>query len=91
MAAVCLGAAFHHRSRIRRFTVAALTAMGVRPLVAFSGTVKDPDTGLDYTESGMNKDCVNGKPTSERQLPERVTSPGHAVLLLANKYQTGFD
>ena len=26
----------------------------IRPLVAFSGTVKDPDTGLEYTEPGMN-------------------------------------
>jgi type I restriction enzyme R subunit len=33
----------------------------VRPLVAFSGTVKDPDTGLEYTEPGMNTDCVSGK------------------------------
>ena len=26
----------------------------IRPLVAFSGTVRDPDTGLEYTEPGMN-------------------------------------
>ncbi|MCW5854382.1 MAG: type I restriction endonuclease subunit R, partial [Anaerolineae bacterium] len=41
----------------------------IRPLVAFSGTVKDPDTGLEYTEPGMNKDVVSGKPISEAQLP----------------------
>jgi type I restriction enzyme R subunit len=63
----------------------------IRPLVAFSGTVKDPDTGLEYTEPGMNTDCVSGKPISERQLPERFTSPDYQVLLVANKYQTGFD
>lgn len=63
----------------------------VRPLVAFSGTVKDPDTGLEYTEPGMNEDCVSGKPISERQLPERFASPDYQVLLVANKYQTGFD
>ena len=34
----------------------------IRPLVAFSGTVKDPETGLEYTEPGMNTDCVSGKP-----------------------------
>lgn len=28
----------------------------VRPLVAFSGTVRDPETGLEYTEPGMNRD-----------------------------------
>jgi len=36
----------------------------VRPLVAFSGTVRDPDTGLEYTEPGMNIDVVTGKPIS---------------------------
>ena len=37
----------------------------IRPLVAFSGTVRDPDTGLEYTEPGMNTDVVTGKPISE--------------------------
>jgi type I restriction enzyme, R subunit len=63
----------------------------IRPLVAFSGTVRDPDTGLEYTEPGMNLDVVNGKPISERQLPDRFASPDYQVLLVANKYQTGFD
>ncbi len=63
----------------------------VRPLVAFSGTVKDPDTGLEYTEPGMNIDCVSGNPISEGQLPERFGSSDYQVLLVANKYQTGFD
>ncbi len=63
----------------------------MRPLVAFSGTVRDPDTGLDYTEPGMNVDCVSGKGISEKQLPERFASPDYQVLLVANKYQTGFD
>jgi type I restriction enzyme, R subunit len=63
----------------------------IRPLVAFSGTVKDPDTGLEYTEPAMNVDCISGKPISERQLPERFASPDYQVLLVANKYQTGFD
>jgi type I restriction enzyme R subunit len=63
----------------------------IRPLVAFSGTVKDPETGLEYTEPGMNPDCVSGKPISEKQLPERFASPDYQVLLVANKYQTGFD
>jgi len=63
----------------------------VRPLVAFSGTVKDPKTGHEYTEPGMNIDVVSGKPISEKQLPERFASPDYQVLLVANKYQTGFD
>jgi type I restriction enzyme R subunit len=63
----------------------------IRPLVAFSGTVKDPDTGLEYTEPGMNTDCVSGEAISEKQLPKRFASPDYQVLLVANKYQTGFD
>lgn len=64
---------------------------GIRPLVAFSGTVRDPDNGLEYTEPGMNTDVVTGKPISEAQLPDRFASSDYQVLLVANKYQTGFD
>lgn len=60
-------------------------------LVAFSGTVKDPDTGIDYTEPSMNPDVVTGKFIPEGQLPERFGSSDYQVLLVANKYQTGFD
>jgi type I restriction enzyme R subunit len=64
----------------------------VRPLVAFSGKEKDPDIpGSEYTEPGMNRDVVTGKPISEAQLPKRFASPAYQVLLVANKYQTGFD
>ena len=63
----------------------------IRPLVAFSGTVRDPDTGIEYTEPGMNTDIVTGKPISEAALPARFESPDYQVLLVANKYQTGFD
>jgi type I restriction enzyme R subunit len=63
----------------------------IHPLVAFSGKVKDPDTGLEYTEPGMNIDVVSGKPIGEAQLPERFESPDYQILLVANKYQTGFD
>ncbi len=63
----------------------------VRSLVAFSGTVRDPETGLEYTEPGMNLDIITGKPIGEGQLPERFESPDYQVLLVANKYQTGFD
>jgi type I restriction enzyme, R subunit len=63
----------------------------IRPLVAFSGKVKDPESGFEYTEPGMNLDVVTGKPISESQLPERFASPDYQILLVANKYQTGFD
>ena len=63
----------------------------VRPLVAFSGTVSDPDTDEDYTEAGMNTDIVTGKPISESALPGRFDSPDYQILLVAEKYQTGYD
>ena len=63
----------------------------MRSLVAFSGTVKDPDTGFEFTEPKMNIDCVSGELISEKQLPKRFASPDYQVLLVANKYQTGFD
>ena len=61
----------------------------VRSLVAFSDTVKDK--GVDYTEPGMNPDFMTGKPIAESQLPDKFDSPDYQVLLVANKYQTGFD
>ncbi|MDD5458113.1 MAG: type I restriction endonuclease [Phycisphaerae bacterium] len=63
----------------------------IRPMVAFSGTVKDPDSGLEYTEPAMNIDVITGKNISETQLPEKFDSSDYQVLLVANKYQTGFD
>jgi type I restriction enzyme, R subunit len=63
----------------------------VRPLVAFSGTVVDPDTGEEFTEPGMNIDPVTGRSISEAALPGRFASSDFNVLLVANKYQTGFD
>lgn len=63
----------------------------IRPLVAFSGTVTDPDTGLEYTEPGMNVDVATGRHIGEAQLPERFASSDYQILLVANKYQTGFD
>ena len=76
--------AFEHYIEVNGYT-------DIRPLVAFSGTVKDPETEIEYTEPGMNTDCVTGKPIGEKQLPERFASPDYQVLLVANKYQTGFD
>jgi len=59
-------------------------AAPMRVLVAFSGTVTDPDSNVDYREPLMN-----GFP--ERQLPERFTGPEYGLLVVAEKYQTGFD
>jgi type I restriction enzyme R subunit len=55
--------------------------MGV--LVAFSGTVIDPEGG-EHTEPGMNG-------FGERELPDRFARDDAHVLIVAEKYQTGFD
>jgi type I restriction enzyme, R subunit len=60
----------------------------IKSLIAFSGTVRD-EMGFDYTEPQMN--AVGGKPISERALPGEFKKPGFRVLLVAEKYQTGFD
>ncbi|HEC78683.1 MAG TPA: type I restriction endonuclease subunit R [candidate division WOR-3 bacterium] len=59
---------------------------GIKTLVAFSGTVIDPDIpDVEYTEVSMN----NG--IREKELPERFATDEYQVLLVAEKYQTGFD
>nr|WP_276612002.1 DEAD/DEAH box helicase family protein [Kineococcus vitellinus] len=68
----------------------------VRALVAFSGTVTDPDTGLEWTESSMNRDGA-GKPIPETETAARFKGEppfpagAYQVLIVAEKYQTGFD
>ena len=58
----------------------------IRSLVAFSGTVEDPDDpGSAYTEVRMNEGV------SESELPETFGGDNYRVLLVAEKYQTGFD
>ena len=55
------------------------------PLVAFSGTVRDPDTGAEHTENSLNR------------LPPRTSIqdgfklPKYRLLVVANKFQVGFD
>ena len=58
----------------------------IKSLVAFSGTVEDDKVaGVAYTEPGMNDGI------SEKELPERFATQEYRVLLVAEKYQTGFD
>ncbi len=58
---------------------------GIKSLVAFSGTVFDPETRIEYTEVGMNKGI------KETELPEKFDTDEYQVLLVAEKYQTGFN
>jgi type I restriction enzyme, R subunit len=58
----------------------------IKSLVAFSGTVQDDKIAdLTYTEEGMNYGI------RERELPEKFATQEYQVLLVAEKYQTGFD
>ena len=59
----------------------------VRPLVAFSGTVSYQ--GQDYTESQLNS--TEEVKISESALPMYFASDMFNVLIVAEKYQTGFD
>jgi type I restriction enzyme R subunit len=55
-----------------------------RALVAFSGTVHEEESGKDYTEANMN-----GFP--ESQTAGKFESEPYRLLVVANKFQTGFD
>lgn len=55
-----------------------------KSLVAFSGTVRDPDTGGEFTEAKMN-----GVP--ETATAEVFKQTEYRFLIAANKFQTGFD
>ncbi|MCP5230214.1 type I restriction endonuclease [Accumulibacter sp.] len=58
----------------------------IKSLVAFSGTVEDDKLPeKSYTEVEMNGGL------KEKELPDTFAKPEYRVLLVAEKYQTGFD
>lgn len=60
-------------------------------LVAFSGTVNDPEIpDIEYTEECLNKD-KKGNTIKEDQLKEAFHGDDFNILIVAEKYQTGFD
>ncbi len=60
----------------------------LRTLVAFSGTIVDPD---DPTEEELTEVKMNGGKISEKQLPQEFRKQEYGILIAADKYQTGFD
>ncbi|MEF2174929.1 MAG: type I restriction endonuclease [Candidatus Absconditabacteria bacterium] len=56
----------------------------IHSIVAFSGTVKDPDTLEDYTESNMNG-------FSDNNTKKEFKKNKYKFLIVAEKFQTGFD
>jgi type I restriction enzyme R subunit len=57
---------------------------GIKPLVAFSGTLIDDLFPEGITEAQLNK-------FGEKELPEKFSSNEYQLLLVADKYQYGFD
>ena len=57
-------------------------------LVAFSGEVED--NGETYTEEKLNK-TKSGETIKEKALPEAFHTDEYGMLIVAEKYQTGFD
>lgn len=57
---------------------------GIKPLVAFSGTLIDDLFPEGVTEAQLNK-------FGEKELPEKFSLNEYQVLLVADKYQYGFD
>ena len=64
----------------------AAKGYGIATLVAFSGEVTDEIGGITttYTESGMND-------LKKESIPEAFAGDSYQVLLVAEKFQTGFD
>ncbi len=59
---------------------------GLKTLVAFSGDIPDPESGPDlFNEANLNPDIKGTEPA------EAFKQDKYRVLLVANKYQTGFD
>lgn len=58
----------------------------VRALVAFSGSMVDPESGPEpFTETSMNPGLKG------RSLPRAFATSDFQIMLVANKFQTGFD
>lgn len=83
-----------HAVRMKHAIDAYIHAKGYRhlhALVAFSGTVIDPDNPTDPNDpdKGWTEAAMNG--FSEKQLPKKFKTDDYQVLVVAEKYQTGYD
>ena len=75
-----------HAVRYRLAIDAYLKSIGspFKALVAFTDTVKDPADGMEYSEANMN-----GFP--ENATADRFEGDEYRFLIVASKFQTGFD
>jgi hypothetical protein len=74
------------RSRLHavRYRLALERGYPYEAMVAFSGTVTDPDDDMKYTEAQMNS-------VPETQTASTFEQAQYRFLIVADKYQTGFD
>ena len=61
----------------------------VKALVAFSGKISGDTLGKGYSDLTFTESSLNG--FSEDKTPAKFDSDEYQVLIVANKYQTGFD
>ncbi len=72
--------------------LAAERNLPLRALVAFSGEVPDPDvTALPGVAQKVVTEASLNPSLKGRDLADVFAQPDHHVLIVANKYQTGFD
>jgi type I restriction enzyme, R subunit len=65
--------------------------IGCDALVAFSGQVKFDDDPTFYEEAKMNKDREGHFITSDKRFRQAFHSDDFNIMVVANKYQTGYD
>ena len=64
---------------------------GVDVLVAFSGVVKFDNDTTEYEEVKLNKDHEGHYITSDKKFRQAFHSDQFNIMVVANKYQTGYD
>lgn len=78
--------AVRYKLAVEQYLVDNDLAEDIGVLVAFSGSVDDPESGPEeFTETNMNPGLQG------RALERAFNSDAYEVLIVANKFQTGFD
>ncbi|MGO1736966.1 MAG: type I restriction endonuclease subunit R [Leucobacter sp.] len=78
--------AVRYKREIDRYIEAR--GLGYGTLVAFSGTVEDSETSAELGLETLTEGTMNG---AARDLRQEFKSDQYRVMIVANKFQTGFD
>jgi len=76
-------AAFKYKRELDRL-IKERNIQGVKTLVAFSGSITDEE-GKTHTERSLNRT------STDEELRQLFDTPEYKILIVAEKYQTGFD